>query len=151
MISDRLYNSIGLYIHVASRLGVIPFDWCAKRQLVVRCQRANILTHINFISICVSTVVIVFQLIRYYLTNNSDNFSIVLTTGIGPFLSLQVMILLTYFQDDFIFVMNAVFHYLKYMNRKYNNLLQLNSLKHSVEVGLHCETLSKRSNGLSVN
>lgn len=104
MLSKRLYKIFGIFGNVTSYFGVLPVSWCPTRKIVVACPRARKLT--------------IFQLIRFRINSEFDNFNIVLLYGFVNWIALQMFSTLVYKEMEAIDFANSMLFYLKYMNRK---------------------------------
>lgn len=118
MLSDRAYRFMGVYVKCVSYMGILPFDWCKKRSMLIPSKRAEHITLVNTLLHMMWCSFASLQLVRFYVENEFEKFNLTLMNGFAALVCLESMCLFTFKPDECRNLANSVFFYLKHINSK---------------------------------
>lgn len=118
MLSDRLYREISLYTKFASYFGIVPFGWCSKTLTIIPSKRAAKRALMNLQLQCVWCVFGVIQVVRFYIQKDYKQLNTSMMHFFARFVCLEAISIFAFQPDGCMNLGNAVFFYLKHINRK---------------------------------
>lgn len=119
MLSYRMFLLFRVYFLIASRSGVVPCDWSTKHQLVIPSETASKRARFANLYILAFISFKLFQLLRFYVQEDSENFNITILHVFAYTISWMAHAVMTLQKDSVRMVFNAFTFYLHHMNSKF--------------------------------
>lgn len=118
MLSDRLHKLLYVCCHYGSKMGIAPVTFSKERLRAELNPKFLPRSQANCIVLFCCFPFVVFQLMRYYIQNNSDGFNIVLLHLIALILILELYFITSYRSADMLMLINAILDFMNLMQSK---------------------------------